>query len=167
MNNKVVLNSLRFVVLVLLQVLLFSKINFLGYINPYPYILFILLLPIKMKHWQVLFYSFLIGLTIDLFQDSGGINAAASVFIAFIRPATLKFSFGVSYEHQTIKFEKTPWSQRFTYILILVLAHHFLLFLLEVFNLSYIILILKKTLFSSIFTILLIVIITSLFEKRR
>lgn len=167
MNNSAVLNIARFIILVLLQVTIISNINFMGYINPYLYIWFILLLPIKTAQWKVIFYSFLIGLTIDIFQDSGGVNAAASLVIAYLRPMILRFSFGISYEHQTVRFQNTPFKHRFTYIFIMVLIHHFVLFLLEVFNLSDLIFVLKKTLFSSIFTILLLMVLTTLFQKRR
>lgn len=166
MNSLLISNSIRFILLVLVQVLILNNINFLGYINPYLYVLFIVLLPLNMSQYKVLFLSFLIGLCVDFFEDSGGINAAASVFIAFIRPSVLKFSFGISYEHQTIRYYQTPFAQRFSYVSILVLIHHFILFTLEVFNFTDIILILKKTLFSSIFTILLIVLITILFQKK-
>ena len=167
MNKFLVSNITRFVILVLIQVLILNNINFLGFINPYLYVLFILLLPLNLTHYKVIFFSFLMGLTIDLFEDSGGINAAASVLIGFLRPSFLRFSFGISYEHQTVKFHQTPFAQRFTYISLLVLIHHLVLFSLEIFNLSYIILILKKTLFSSIFTILLILIVSGIFQQNK
>ncbi|PZW39648.1 rod shape-determining protein MreD [Mesonia algae] len=167
MNKFLVSNITRFVILVLIQVLILNNINFLGFINPYLYVLFILLLPLNLTHYKVIFFSFLMGLTIDLFEDSGGINAAASVLIGFLRPSFLRFSFGISYEHQTVKFHQTPFAQRFTYISLLVVIHHLVLFSLEIFNLSYIILILKKTLFSSIFTILLILIVSGIFQQNK
>lgn len=167
MNKFLVSNITRFVILVLVQVLILNNINFLGFINPYLYVFFILLLPLNLTHYKVIFFSFLIGLTIDLFEDSGGINAAASVLIGFLRPSFLRFSFGISYEHQTVKFNQTPFAQRFTYISLLVVIHHLVLFSLEIFNLSYIILILKKTLFSSIFTILLILIVSGIFQQNK
>ncbi|TXK76242.1 rod shape-determining protein MreD [Mesonia sp. K4-1] len=167
MNKFLVSNIARFVILVLIQVLILNNINFLGFINPYLYVLFILLLPLNLTHYKVIFFSFLMGLTIDLFEDSGGINAAASVLIGFLRPSFLRFSFGISYEHQTVKFHQTPFAQRFTYISLLVVIHHLVLFSLEIFNLSYIILILKKTLFSSIFTILLILIVSGIFQQNK
>lgn len=166
MNNSTILNITRFIILVLLQVTILCNINFLGYINPYLYVWFIILLPIKTAQWKVLLFSFLIGVTIDIFQDSGGVNAAASLVIAYLRPVILRFSFGLSYEYQTVRFQKTPFKHRFTYMTIMVLIHHFVLFLLEVFNLSDLIFILKKTLFSSIFTILLLILLTALFQKR-
>jgi len=167
MNKFLVSNITRFVILVLVQVLILNNINFLGFVNPYLYVLFILLLPLNLTHYKVIFFSFLMGLTIDLFEDSGGINAAASVLIGFLRPSFLRFSFGISYEHQTVKFHQTPFAQRFTYISLLVVIHHLVLFSLEIFNLSYIILILKKTLFSSIFTILLILIVSGIFQQNK
>ncbi|MFV0565799.1 MAG: rod shape-determining protein MreD [Flavobacteriaceae bacterium] len=166
MNNDTYKNSFRFIILVLAQVLICNHINFLGYINPYIYILFIALFPIKNNRTIIILLSFLLGLTIDIFQDSGGIHAAASVFIAYIRPVILKFSFGTLYEHQTIKFNTVDFGAKTVYIALLTVMHHLILFSLEIFNASKILLILQKTLFSSIFTILLSVLITIIFSRK-
>jgi hypothetical protein len=107
-----------------------------------------------------------LGLSVDLFSDSGGVHAAASVLIAYIRPVVLKFSFGAIYEHQTIKFGATDFGQRLTYLTILIFIHHLVLFTLEIFNSSKVLLILKKSLFSSIFTLILCLLITILFSRR-
>ncbi|AXT19059.1 rod shape-determining protein MreD [Flavobacteriaceae bacterium AU392] len=166
MNNIVTLNILRFITLILVQALILNNINFLGYVNPYIYILFIILFPIKNNRLLFLFISFLLGLTLDLFLDSGGVHAAACVTIAYIRPVILKFSFGALYDHQTIKFSSTEFSKRITYITIITLAHHIILFSLEIFSTDKIILILKKSFFSGIFTIILCILITILFSKK-
>jgi len=166
MNNIIIRNIIRFIILVLIQVVVLNKINFLGYINPYIYILFIILFPIKNNRMLFIFLSFLLGLTVDFFLDSGGVHAAACVTIAYIRPLILKFSFGMTYEHQSVKFSTTEFGQRFTYFSLAIFIHHLILFSLEVFNTSKIILILEKTLFSSIFTILLCLLITILFGKK-
>ena len=70
----------------------FNHINFLGYINPYVLrSIFILFFPVKNNTCYLFIgISFLLGLTIDIFSDSGGIHAAASVFIAYIRPSVFK-----------------------------------------------------------------------------
>ena len=166
MNNLIFKNITRFILLVLVQVIVLNKINFLGYINPYIYILFIILFPIKNNRVLFIFLGFLLGLTVDLFLDSGGVHAAACVTITYIRPVILKFSFGMTYEHQSVKFTHTEIGQRLTYFSLITFIHHFILFSLEVFNTSKIILILEKTLFSSIFTILLCLLITILFSKK-
>jgi rod shape-determining protein MreD len=166
MNNVTINITLQFFALILVQALVLNNINFLGYINPYIYVLFIILFPVKNNRVVFIFLSFLLGLAIDLFMDSGGVHAGASVALAYIRPPILKFSFGTVYEYQTIKFSQTEIGNRIAYYAIIIFIHHFIMFSLEVFSASGIILILQKTLFSSIFTILLCLIITSLFSRK-
>ena len=132
MNSALYRNIMRFVLLAGLQVAILNNINFLGYINPYVYILFIMLFPIKNNRTLFIFVSFLLGLTIDIFSDSGGIHAAACVSIAYVRPVILKFSFGTVYEYQTIKFDTVEFSSKFIYIIIMTVIHHFILFSLEI-----------------------------------
>lgn len=167
MNNVTVTHSIRFIALLLVQVVICNHINFLGYINPYIYIIFILLFPIRDSRLRLLFVSFLLGLLVDIFSDSGGVHAAASVSLAYIRPIILKSSFGMLYEHQSVKFNNTDIGNLVTYVILATVIHHIILFSLEIFNISSIILILKKTLFSSIFTIILCVLIIVLFSRNR
>ena len=167
MNNSITHNILRFVFLVLIQIAIFNNINFLGYINPYPYVLFIVLFPIGDNRALLLFTSFLLGLTVDMFCNSGGMHAASCVTIAYIRPWILQSIFGLAYEYNAVKVVKAGFGQRLLFITILVFTHHLLLFLLESFNFSDIIYILKKTLFSGVFTVLLCLIFITLFSVKR
>jgi hypothetical protein len=102
-----------------------------------------------------------------MFSDSGGVHAAACVTIAFIRPAILKSVFGAMYDHQTIKFASAEFVSNLTYIAAMTIAHHVILFALEIFNISKIILALQKSLFSSIFTIILCILIMIIFSNRK
>lgn len=167
MNSLIFGNIVRFIILALSQVIIFNNINFLGYINPYPYILFILFFPVKNNRTLFVLISFLLGLTIDMFLDSGGIHAAASVFIAYARPVFLKFSFGAMYEHQTIKFNVVDFGSKLAYVTFLTVLHHIVLFSLEIFNISKIILTIKNTLFSSIFTIILCLLLSIIFSRKK
>jgi rod shape-determining protein MreD len=167
MNSIISANIIRFVLLLLVQVIICNNINFLGYINPYIYIIFIFLFPIKENRLILLIVSFVLGMLVDMFSDSGGVHAAAAVFLAYYRPVLLKTSFGMLYEHQSVKFSNTEIGSLITYVTFGTLLHHFILFSLEVFNISSILLILKKTLFSSIFTILLSVLIIILFSRNK
>ena len=167
MTNTIITNTLRFILLVLLQVLVLNNINFLGYVNPYLYVLFLVMYPFNTPQSLFVFVAFLLGITIDAFEDSGGINAAACVFIAFIRPAFLRFSFGVSYEYQTIKINDKITPERFSFIAISVVSHHFILFLLETFRLSFFLDVLLRTLLSTIFTIIICILLIYLFKPTR
>lgn len=167
MNSTLGVNSIRFVLLLLIQVVICSHINFLDYINPYIYIIFIFLFPIREDRLVLLLTSFLLGMFVDVFMDSGGVHAAASVFLAYARPIFLKTSFGMLYEHQSVKFSNTDLGSLITYVTLGTITHHLILFSLEVFNISSILLILKKTLFSSIFTIILCILIIVLFSRNK
>ncbi|MFC7356646.1 rod shape-determining protein MreD [Jejudonia soesokkakensis] len=165
-NKEIFINLVRFFALLFLQVLLLNKINFLGYINPYLYIVFILIFPLSGNKALLIFLSFLLGLFVDIFSDSGGVHAAASVLIAYVRPLFLKFAFGVSYEYNMVKLNKTPLSERLVYISMMVFLHHIVLFSLEIFSFSHILILLKSTLFSGIFSIVLILCTLMLFSRK-
>lgn len=167
MNSNISINIARFIVLALVQILICSHINFLNNINPYLYILFIILYPSINQRELFIISSFFLGLTIDLFSDTGGIHAAASVFAAYLRPSILRFSFGVVYDNYAIKFSQADLNQKLVYFSLITLSHHIVLFCLEIFSISKIILIAQKIFFSTIFTILLCLLITSIFSKKR
>ena len=135
MNNSL-LNSIRFIVFLSLQVLIFNNINLFGYINPYPYVLFIILYPVNSNKSVLLLGSFFLGLLLDIFCDSGGVHTTASIVLAFLRPTLFKFSFGLSYEYQTVKIADKMSPERITLLLLAILIHHFILFYLEYFRLG-------------------------------
>ena len=103
MNSAMLFNIARFILLLVAQVVIFNNFNFLGYINPYPYILFIILYPVNGNRYGLLAASFFLGLTMDFFCNSGGVHAASCLMLAYFRPSLFKFSFGLSYEYQTVR----------------------------------------------------------------
>ncbi|UOB18711.1 rod shape-determining protein MreD [Abyssalbus ytuae] len=168
MNNFTIRYIFLFIALVILQASVFNNINFMGYINPYIYVIFIAYFPIKKdKRPLFIFLSFLVGLSIDFFSDSGGINAAASLTTAYIRPLFLRSTFGNAYDYQTLKISNTTFPQQTVYLTLLILTHHLILFSLEIFSFTHILLIIKKTLFSGIFSILLSLMLVSLFSNNK
>ncbi len=165
-SKEILINCARFILLVFLQVFLLNNINLLGYINPYLYILFILLYPSSGNQTLLIFLSFLLGLSVDIFEDSGGVHAAACAFVAYIRPVVLKYSFGISYEYNSVKLEKAAPTERFIYVASIIFIHNFVMFALEIFSFEHILLLLKSTLFSGIFTLVLIIGSLILFNKK-
>ena len=166
MNNSV-LNSIRFIVFLSLQVLIFNNINLFGYLNPYPYILFIILYPVNSNKSVLLLGSFFLGLSLDMFCNSGGIHTTASIALAYMRPTLFKFSFGLSYEYQTVKIADKMSPERITLLLLAILVHHFILFYLEYFRLGLIFTILTRTLASTLFTFTICILIVYLIKPNK
>ncbi len=167
MNSSVLMNVLRFFLLLLAQILIFNKIDFYGYINPYPYVLFILLFPVNGNKYWLLLSSFAIGIIMDTFMDSGGVHALACTALAFLRPSIFKFAFGLSYEYQTVKIYEKLSPERFTFITISVLAHHFIIFVLEVFEIDLFLGTLLRIIVSSVFTIIICILIIYMFKPNK
>lgn len=158
MNNSV-LNTIRLVVFLLLQLLIFNNINLLGYLNPYPYVLFILLYPVNNNKSILLLGSFAFGILLDMFCNSGGIHTMASVILAYIRPSLFKFAFGLSYEYQTVKIADKISPERITLLLLAIFIHHFVLFFFEYYRFDLILTVLTRTLFSTLFTFIICLLI--------
>jgi rod shape-determining protein MreD len=162
-------NVFRFVLLVLIQVLVLNNINFRGYLDPYLYVLFILLLPFETPNWALLVLAFSIGFFVDLFSGTMGMNASASVFMAFIRPAVIRLV-AAGREYDT-GLKPTMGDMGFrwflSYSLILILVHHTVLFLLEAFGFSGFLSTLYRILVNTIFTSLLVILSQFLFFRKR
>ncbi len=167
MNSALLVNIFRFIMLLAIQVVIFNNMNFLGYISPFPYILYIILYPVNSNKSGLIISSFLLGLSMDMFCNSGGIHATACLILAYYRPYIFKFSFGLSYEYQTIKLNDSLTPERFSFILVSVVLHHIVLFVLEAFQFKFIWDILLRTLFSSLFTIIISIIIIYLIKPNR
>jgi rod shape-determining protein MreD len=167
MNSTLFINISRFILLLAVQILVFNNMTFLGFILPLPYLLFIILYPVNGNKSGLLFASFLLGLTMDFFSNSGGIHAAACLVLAYMRPSIFRFSFGLSYEYQTIKLNESLTPERFSFILIAVVIHHFVLFILEAFQISFFLDILWRALLSTIFTTISCIIIIYLIKPKK
>ncbi len=152
-------NILSFFVLILLQVLLLDNIQLGGYLNPYFYVIFIILMPFQTPRWMLIILAFFLGLSIDLFNGTPGMHAAATVFMAFARPFVLKnFSPREGYESGSfprIHYYGIEWFTK--YALILVLSHHLFLFFIETFHFSDLFFTLGRIISNTILTSLIIV----------
>ncbi len=169
MLNEVIRNIIRFIVLVLVQVLIIKNIELGRFINPFIYVLFIIVLPFETPKWLLLLIAFVLGITIDMFYDTAGMHAAACVFMAYIRPGILKlFSPRDGYElgtQPTIQYLGVPWF--LSYSGILIFFHHLILFYIEIFRFSEFFSTFFRVIVSSIFTILLMVVSQYLFHRKK
>lgn len=155
MINSLIRYTAALTILVLLQVLLFNNIQFSGYVNPYIYVMFILILPVELPQWQMLLISFFTGLVIDFFSGTAGMHAGATVAAGFIRPYILRsISPRDGYETGATPAMAIYGFRWFLiYTAIMVAVHHFVLFYLEVFRLTDFLRTLLRALLSSAFTL--------------
>jgi rod shape-determining protein MreD len=161
MINSILRFGLIFILLLLLQVLLFNNIQFSGYVNPYVYIMFILLLPIEIPSWLLLLLSFATGLIVDFFSGSPGMHTSATVLTGFVRPYVLRIvSPRDGYESgsdPSMMIYGFRWF--FAYTLLIVLVHHTTLFYLEVFRLADFFRTMLRVLLSTLFSMTFILLI--------
>ncbi len=158
MNRLVFSNIIRFIALILIQVLLLNKINFYGFLNPYIYILFILLLPFETAGWLLLMLSFVTGLTVDIFSGTLGLHTASSVFLGFMRPIIIKFV-GEKPEYDITtqpKLQQMGLKWFIAYALLMTFAHHLFLNLLDVFSFAELWQTMLRVVVSTLFTFLFI-----------
>ena len=169
MSKNIIVNLIRFIVLVFLQVFLLKNITLYNFSTPYIYILFILLLPFKIPNVLLFGLSFLIGLTVDAFYDTPGLHAAACVLLAFVRIIFISITVqkdGFDNEPEpTLSIMGFRWF--FAYAITLTFIHHFFLFILEAFNFAELEYTLTRVVLSSIFTVFLILLSGVLFFRRK
>jgi len=169
MNNLYIKILIRFISLILIQVLIFNNIQFRGYINPYIYIAFILMLPFETPNWLLIIISFFTGLTIDFFSDTLGMHSAACTLAAFTRPGILRFiSSPKEYEVGiTPSIRDLGFGWFFKYTSLITFIHHMFFFYLEVFTFHEFFYTLSRVFLSSFFTIFFIIIGQYLFYSKK
>jgi rod shape-determining protein MreD len=166
--SKTIYFGLLFLFVVLLQVLVLNNILFLGYVNPYLYIIFIFLFPLKKNRFSFLFIAFLLGLGVDFFSNSGGIHAFSTLTIAYLRLFFVNLFFSkyeVDYPFFNLNLE--PFGKKFNYVTTLTFIHHFILFSFANFSFENFSQVLLNTLYSSIFTLVLYFLVVYIFSKKQ
>ncbi len=150
--------TVSFILLVLFQGLILNNIEFGGYVNPYLYVVFILMLPLETPSWLVLVLGFVLGLCVDMFTSTIGMHISATVFLAFARVYLLKmiqprggYDFGLK---PNVQMMGLAWY--LLYAGILVLLHHLFLFYVESFKITQFFSTMGRALSSTFFTLVLV-----------
>ena len=158
--------SLWVILLILVQVLVLRHFHFGGYATPFVYIYFLLVLNKDVNRHILMLIGFCLGLVIDIFSNTPGINAAASTLLAFLRPYLLSLFVvrnDVDNLEPNVRFMGIG---RFSlYVLVAALIHHLALNLIETFSLFDWKTLLLKTVYSVLLTYVCMMII-ELIRKR-
>lgn len=160
---------LRAVLLVAIQVILFNKLTLFDIARPFPYLLVLLYLPIRMPRWQGLVLAFLLGFTIDIFNYSYGIHASACLIVFFMRDFYLHTILGVTEESngEEPHLHTVGPSTFLLYLAGMVFIHHLSISILDVLSWSDTLIIVLRSLVNTFFTLILLIIVEIIFFYKR
>lgn len=168
MLSQVPVNIVRFLLLLMAQVLIFSNINFSSFINPYVFPLFILLLPFETPSWLLMLTGFAAGLTLDIFLGSMGMHAASCLLIGYLRPFLINI---ITPKGTDFEISPNVYAQGITwfvvYLSISMTIYLTFYFLLEAATFLNFFLLLIKIVFSVIVSVLFMLIFLYLFTARK
>ena len=148
----------RYIVVMILQVLLFDQLQLLGVCHPYIYILCLLMMPITLSHSADMIIGAVVGLIMDIFCNSLGVHTAACIFIMFIRPYLIGAIVNDKDRlNEQISLRALGMEALLRYVVILVVVHHLIVFLLAAWSWAHIGFVLAETIVSSLITISVII----------
>lgn len=169
MNSRLVLvNIIRWFVLVLIQILLLRNLSFYNIATPFVYILFLLLLPFGIPNLLLYLVAFITGLALDAFYDTLGVHTAACVMLAFVRILFISVTVnrdGFDEPEPTLGNMGFKWF--ILYAFLCTFSHHLVLFFLETFRLTEFSYTLLRCFFSGVFTLFTVVLIEFMFYNRK
>lgn len=169
MNSKLVLiNIIRWFILLLFQILLLRNLSFYNMATPFVYVLFLLLLPFRIPNLLLYLIAFITGLTLDAFYDTLGVHTTACVGLAFVRILFISVTLnrdGFDEPEPTLGNMGIKWF--ILYATLCVISHHIVLFLLESFSFAEISYTLLRCLFSSLATLVAVTLIEFVFYNRK
>jgi rod shape-determining protein MreD len=168
MTRDTLLLTIRFVFLLLLQVLVLNNVHFLESFNPQLYLLFVFLYPLEKERGNFIFISFLFGMCLDFFSNSGGINAAATVCIAYLRLPLLKLILNkYDLDYKLFHLMSESLLKVVFFIALLTFIHHSIFYLLDYFSFKNIGVLVYKVITASVFTIILSILVLILFDRKK
>ncbi len=157
------------IILVLAQVIVFNHVCLFGVAVPFVFIYLLLRLPITMPVWQVLTVGFVAGLTVDSFADTPGMNAMACVIIAMCRRSVFRLYFNreddLSNPEPSIR--TLGFNIYLKYALTMTLIYCSVMFTLEGIVIFRPLMMLLRTIASTVLTTALILGIDSITDKKR
>lgn len=148
----------RYVVVMLLQVLLFNQLQLWGVCHPYIYVLCLLMMPITLPHSVDMLIGAAAGLVMDVFCNSLGVHMAACTLLMLVRPYLIGLIVNDKDRlNEQITLRAIGMEAMIKYVVILVLIHHLSVFMMAAWSWSHIGFVLLETLVSSVITIALII----------
>jgi rod shape-determining protein MreD len=147
--------------------LLLNRISLFGVATPVLYVYFLLKLPVGRTPYSVILIAFLMGLIIDIFLNTPGMNAAAITIVAAFRKNIIGLFFEEEGHDEYIPGMNMDAGPFVRFTIFMVVLHITLLFFIESFTLFNLKNTLLRIVTSSVVTIPLILALDSLMFKRK
>ena len=171
MSSSIITQFLVFLAYLAFHIFVARKLVFGQWVFSYVYVGFLLTFSPNISKSRFLLLGFFVGLLVDLFEYSPGIHASACLFLAFVRPYLISLLAARNNidedEIREISIREMSFFSFAIYAFLLIFLHHLLVFFLEAWTSKLLWLSLQKTFFSSIFTMLSVVLIQYLFFTSR
>lgn len=117
-----------FALFFLAQVIVLGRIHLFHYATPFLYVYFVAMFPRNYEKWAVLLWSFLLGLLIDIFQNTPGLAAASLTVIAAVQPYYLELYVPRDSADNLQPSMKTLGPLKYTYYIVPMVTVYCLLF---------------------------------------
>lgn len=148
----------RYILVMVLQVLLFDQLQLWGACHPYIYLLCLLMMPITLPPIADMLIGGIIGLIMDMFCNSLGVHTASCILIMFLRPYLLGVILNDKDRlNEQVSLRSIGMEAFIKYVVILVLIHHLTVFSLAAWSWYHIGFVLLETVVSSVITIFVII----------
>lgn len=168
MIREIIKYTLISIALILVQVFIINKLPLNHNIRPQIYIYLLIILPFNFNFYAFIISGFLLGFCLDTLTDNYGIIAASTSMIGLVR---FYFDKRLNTDAAMREGRYRPSSQIFgrsgyiLYLFSIAMVHHFYMFTLEYYNLSYFFTIIFTSILSAIGTVLLIILTEIIFNK--
>ena len=159
---------IRFFLFVFLQAFIFNQLEISPYVHVMISPLYIMLLPFDTPVIRLLLVSFFLGLCIDSLSNTFGLHASSLVVFAYLRPVVFRW-FSPREGYDSIKTPSIFDMGNSWFLMvfgILLLFHHLWFFVMESFSFKELLLILLKTLPSTLLSFIVCIILQTLFLKK-
>lgn len=161
------ISVISFILLVMSQVMLFNHLHIFGTINPLFYLVFFVFYRFESNQTVLILLSFILGFLIDFLSQSGGAHTIATLTLGFVRPLIIRYAFGVTLETPQSYFNDSRTLNKMIFLLLLTGIHHTLYFTLVYFSWEAIFLVIKNTLFTSLFSLILMSITLGFYPNKK
>lgn len=150
------------VLLILVQVMVLNNIQLFNMATPLLLLLVPLYFDSEQSRWSALLWCFCVGLIVDIFSNTPGVNAGAMTLLGLVQPMLIRLFVTEQDECLRPSLKEMGWMKFLTYSVMLIVVFCLTFFTLEAFSFFNPVLWIMKILTSAVLTLIMVVAIEKL-----